>query len=243
MTKILTLKRLVSCVLPMQNDMAPTHDDATQFDRDKLQQALTARANAVAARAVAKEHVETAESAAESVTEAATAASAARTAHIIFVQGFLERGEQMPPGADAELREADEAAARQLSQMRVQSEAAKGALPSLHARVQQAREDIGRADSDIDSAIGEILIATLQSRTRDAHEIVETLNRHLAEIIAVKDLLRRRGFYACNALGSIPDACVPLPKLKFTDEDLIANARPWKEFALRLRDDPNAAFE
>jgi hypothetical protein len=243
MSAVTTLKKLISRAAPAHEETPPTLGDVTQSARGRLRQALAAKANAEAALSVAEEHLARAESSADAVTTAVAAASAARGAYVSFVQGYLMRGERMPSGADADLREADEAAARELSQMTVQSEAAKGAFPTLHARVQEAREDIGRAVSDTNTAIGEILIATLQSRTHEAHEIVQTLNRHLAAIVAVKDLLRRRGFYACDALGSIPDEHVPVPKFKFSDEQLIANVRPWKTFAQRLLEDPGAQFE
>jgi hypothetical protein len=43
--------------------------------------------------------------------------------------------------------------------------------------------------------------------------------------------------------GSVPDDLVPLVEMAFTPEELLAGMRPWREFARRLREDPDANFE
>jgi hypothetical protein len=235
MSTVLTLKKLASRVLPPKSD-------AAQAARAAVREAMAAKQGAEAARAAAEERWLRAESAGDAVTTAATLAREARDAHVAFVRAFMERGEDMPPGCDDALLEAVMVATRNQSQAELHAKAAEAALPALLARLEQTEHDIRAAGAQIDAAIGQVLVETLRSRTAEAHALVERLNGHIAEIVAVTDLLRRRGFYGSAVIATVPDELRPEVVMKFSDETIIRNVHPWKDFAQRLRDDPEAQF-
>lgn len=244
-----TMERILAKALPPADGAALLQGDVSEHRahaarraiaeaREQLKAAIRAHDEAKRSLGTAQTHLERARQEIAGVEPAVERARIARAADEKFRRSALERGE---PGVDRELAVAADRSLADVREARRASRAARDALPALEGRVKEADEHVKVASDRIDAAIGDVLIATVALRTLEAHELAARLNRQLAELAGLAHLFEFRGVFQ-SALGTVPDELVPRVHMQFDRSELTAHTAVWKQYANRLREDPDAEF-
>jgi hypothetical protein len=236
-------RRALAAIISTQ----PTPPTPVEAAREQLREALAARGPAEEALQEAIEATARVRDVIRAADPAAQEANAAATAAAMATRDWAVGGARndAPAGDQAALDRAADAQ-RHAHQARIKAIGAKAALPDVEQTEEDKRIALRQAGDHVRSAVGEVLLATVEPTFAELESAREVYVEALTSLKALHLITRSWGpahpyhQFSSPAGPAIADLLRENAIRDPTDKELQRRAEDWADFAKRLVADPDA---